>query len=607
MGNRLMYGNYVDGYDLKDKNNNPLRLDFDAELLSEVVSNIAVSAIPSNFNFNIDGLVPANSLLTLDFQNIDLTRGSEISISFTLSHRAFSNSASPGTVPIETSVTTPVAFTYQLQQDFASVNDLAADQDFIDKVGTALPGGTILPVYDPINPTSCSGATFTDIYNCNITNVLDASLATTWTKYVSGRTSAITPPGTQNNGEAILIGTVGSDVLTFTVLAMRRVTDIANPNDPATDSAYEYFDISNPQVVIRSAPSSLSLHSNRNYEVGIIYMDDFARATTSLVSENNSVYTPCGVSYLQNKIQVTIPSYQLAPSFATRYKFCIKPDLEQYRTIYSDQFFLDANTSNNFAYIRLEGENAQKVEEGDRLIVKRDSDGIASNCRYVNVLEKKAQEEDFINTSSGAIAPSGVYMKVIPDNFSINPTLQTILPKTTPLFYEVVGDTYGLTPTNVYNGLGGGTGNTSGVPPLTGPFGVDIDIPTGSSVSLSMEVRRSGPSTIVGNIPPSWQTVNSMVLVNDVSTIQNHTDIIDWFTANNIDAAINANIINQGQQPLSFNYVGVVNSTANNYGLDSQPEGSYVWYKDIAVGPTQGEIRFVFKGVQSFALEDCKE
>ena len=303
MGNRLMYGNYVDGYDLKDKNNNPLRLDFDAELLSEVVSNIPISATVSNYNFNIDGLVPANSLLTLNFQNIDLTRGSEISISFTLSWRAFSNSASPGTVPIEKSVTTPVAFTYQLQQDFASVNDLAADQDFIDKVGTALPGGTILPVYDPINPTSCSGATFTDIYNCNITNVLDASLATTWTKYVSGRTSAITPPGTsQNNGEAILIGTVGSDVLTFTVLAMRRVTDIANPNDPATDSAYEYFDISNPQVVVRSAPSSLSLHSNRNYEVGIIYMDDFARATTSLVSENNSVYTPCGVSYLQNRL-----------------------------------------------------------------------------------------------------------------------------------------------------------------------------------------------------------------------------------------------------------------------------------------------------------------
>ena len=71
-------------------------------------------------------------------------------------------------------------------------------------------------------------------------------------------------------------------------------------------------------------------------------MDDFNRATTALISsQSNGVFVPCGNSNLQNTIRVSIPEYQLAPSFATRYKFCIKPDREGYETIYSRIFFLD--------------------------------------------------------------------------------------------------------------------------------------------------------------------------------------------------------------------------------------------------------------------------
>jgi len=607
MGNRLVYGNYVEGYNLRDKNNNALRLDFDADLISESVSIVPLSAVASSHNFTFDGTVAADSVLSINLQAIELTRGSEISISFTLVHSSFSNSASPTTVPTVPSVSTPVSFTYQLQQDFTSVNDLATNQDFIDKVGTALPGGTILPVYDPTNPTSCSGTTFTDSYNCNITNVLDAALATTWTKYVSGRTSAITPPGTQNNGEGILIGTsVGSNIITFTVLAMRRVTDIANPNaaPPATYSAYEYFNISSPNAVFKSSSSSLSLHSNRNYEVGIIYMDDFGRASTALVSEFNSVYTPCGISHLKNRIQVTIPTYQLAPSFATRYKFCIKPDLEGYQTIYADEFYLDV--AGEYAYIKLEGENAQKVEEAARLIVKRDSEGFVSNCRSVKVLEKKAQGSGFITTSTGATPPAGVYMKVMPIDFSIDPTLFSIFPTVTPTLYTVEGGDFGgpdSIPTNVYHGYGGGTGNASGVPPLTGPFGVDIDIPVGSTVEMFMQITRNGNFNVGGGATAPVQTINATFLLLFDNITSSYTSVIDWFTANNIDTIINANILNQGEAVISqFNYVGVVTSTANNYSLDSQPVGSFVWFLDTSGGATNGEIRFVFKGAESFGV-----
>jgi hypothetical protein len=83
-----------------------------------------------------------------------------------------------------------------------------------------------------------------------------------------------------------------------------------------------------------------SLHSNRVYEIGIVYMDEYGRSSTALVAPNNKVELECGDSIFQNQIRVTIPSLMLAPAWATRYKFVIKPDSENYETIYTNQNFV---------------------------------------------------------------------------------------------------------------------------------------------------------------------------------------------------------------------------------------------------------------------------
>jgi hypothetical protein len=50
---------------------------------------------------------------------------------------------------------------------------------------------------------------------------------------------------------------------------------------------------------------------------------------------------PCGNSDTKNSIFVTIPVSQVAPYWATRYKFVIKADRDTYETIYSNIFFVD--------------------------------------------------------------------------------------------------------------------------------------------------------------------------------------------------------------------------------------------------------------------------
>ena len=82
---------------------------------------------------------------------------------------------------------------------------------------------------------------------------------------------------------------------------------------------------------------------------------------------------------LKMKFLLLIPITQRAPSFATRYKFCIKPDKDTYETIYSSIFFEDDNSNNVF--FLLEGDNIGKVKDGDRLIVKRDIAGLCKLAR----------------------------------------------------------------------------------------------------------------------------------------------------------------------------------------------------------------------------------
>ena len=455
MGNRLVYGNYVDGYDLKDKNGSLTRLEYQADLLSSEISIDSLSTSLDSFTFTIDGSVSfgpvPDSKLTIDFAGAELTAGSEISINFFLTTASapfsFSNTASPSNVPTETSGTTLITFNYVLPSTFATIHDLATSTDFINKIGSA---SSIKPVFDAVNPTSCSGTTFTDNYNCVITPVLDSSTTPTWTKFASGQSA---------DGQPILIGSsVGNDNLELTMLAMRRVNNTTTP----TLNAYEYFSMSEVTATIASSPSSLSLHSNRNYEVGIIYMDEFNRSTTALVSEFNAVNIPCGNAYLQNKIKVTIPPEQLAPSFATRYKFCLKPDREGYDTIYSNIYFFDSITSNTF--FLLEGENAQKVEEGSRLIVKRDSNGFMSDCRYATVLEKKSQIEDFIDVTDVTV-PAGTYMKILANDFSAELSSDAFI---SPGKLTTVENSINDIPTSVYYGLSGGVGSSSsdaGSPP----------------------------------------------------------------------------------------------------------------------------------------------
>jgi hypothetical protein len=384
MGNRLMYGNYVEGYDMIDKFGQPVKLDYFPTLLSEEISTVELSCDKITGSYTWQG----NNFLTngvgrVNFNGVffPMRVGSILSVTFTL--KPYQNT--PQLTPTDKF---DVTFTYQIDKPYNTVSDLASDTDFLNAVGTF---SNIQPVSNACNVQT----TFTDSFNCYVPNTLTYTpTSTTYTKYEIG----IDAPN-----EPVLVS-VSSGYLAFQFPIMRYVDNTSTP----TSSSYMYYEIDGLGATYEDGGVSKSLHSNRGYEIGIVYMDEYNRSTTALVSQNNTVYVDCSKSTKENQIRVTIPVTQIAPAWAKRYKLVIKPDTQGYETIYSNIYYNDTSTKESWIF--LEGENMRKVEVGDRYIVKADSDGPVYTCVYATVLDKVVKAAGAL----GAGSPAGVYMKMNP-------------------------------------------------------------------------------------------------------------------------------------------------------------------------------------------------
>ncbi len=339
--------------------------------------------------------------------------------------------------------------------------------------------------------------------------------------------------------------------------------------------------------------SAHSLHSNRVYEIGIVYMDEFGRSSTALVAPNNKVELECGDSIFQNQIRVTIPSIMSPPAWARRYKFVIKPDSETYETIYTNQNFvwpaipappiLPPDVTD--VYFLLEGENAAKVEKGDRYIVKRDTAGAVTSCTYAEVLEKKAYGVGELDDTVTPLVPAiaGTYMKMNPD-FAYGPSENSsgdIIKNTAP--GEQSAGTNGGSDQQTENGQF----NSGNYPVLNYIFNDKTssslnEVPAGSRIRLTFSLTRQGRGDGTGACDKRTLDFDHTWEVE-----QDYTDIIDWFYGDpDVQATIeaaegftgdpNGNPPEMTVQPLS---------TTGSPGFGITPaEGQMAWYDPGGAG-----------------------
>lgn len=152
-----------------------------------------------------------------------------------------------------------------------------------------------------------------------------------------------------------------------------------------------------------------TFRSDRDYEVGIVYADDYGRMTTVLTSNDsnssnantNSVYIPPINSSTANSLSVTINSP--APCWATNYKFFVKQAKGDYYNIFPRTFLKDGN----YRYFLINESDRDKIVVNGYIIFKTFNNGPTSSNKQFKVLELEYKPLNFIPN-----AIEGLYFKI---------------------------------------------------------------------------------------------------------------------------------------------------------------------------------------------------
>ena len=155
-----------------------------------------------------------------------------------------------------------------------------------------------------------------------------------------------------------------------------------------------------------------SLKSNRDYEIGIVYVDLQGRMSTVLSSDINTVFIPNSDCINQNQIKVTVNN--LAPCWASKYRFFIKYTKPDYDVLTPSVFYND----DVFVWLLLVGNEVNKITEGEFIYVKADTQSILDVAIQTRVLEIADQDADFLANGEDQLA--GTYMKVKPSGYELN-------------------------------------------------------------------------------------------------------------------------------------------------------------------------------------------
>lgn len=369
IGNRIGFANYKEGKNLIDKNGNKVIMNYTLELIANNSDNtlLEVEQDSVDYNFDLTPVTVAKGEIQIDLGLTQLRKNNSLTFSFKLK-----SLNSPVSIPPRI-LTFTSEFKFTLDRDYTDLTDLVTNstiQAQLD-IHTAYfenNGGVSFPV-DYIPP------------------------------YVVLKGFEITNTG---------------NVINITFPIIKYEVDITpDPNIYITDYFYDNL----TEVNYNTISVATSLKSFRSYEICMIYRDLQCRKTTALTSAKNTLFIPNENAITQNQIQVNIPLTQKPPIWAKTYKFGIKINQGIFETIPINIFIVDGI----YRWIKLDGENKNKVEDGDILIIKRDGTGFLANPIRVKILEVKEQPNNFIrNNSSVILERAGLYAKIKGLDFEMN-------------------------------------------------------------------------------------------------------------------------------------------------------------------------------------------
>lgn len=200
-------------------------------------------------------------------------------------------------------------------------------------------------------------------------------------------------------------------------LIMGNYLEDYNLVDVSGNKIHINLHLDNEQTDIEDKGARGSMKSNRDYEVGIVYLDKYGRMTSVLTSENNTTFIKNRHCDKENKLVATIR--HRAPYFAEKYRFFVKHNGNAYETLSPTRFFPE----DVFVWVKMEGDDVLKIEKGQFIFVKADSTGILNTAVQAEILDIKYQDANFLEedeTITDIKQPAGDYFKIKPSGFSLD-------------------------------------------------------------------------------------------------------------------------------------------------------------------------------------------
>jgi len=345
------------------------------------------------------------------------------------------------------------------------------------------------------------------------------------------------------------------------------------------ENSYWWYLPANTSLTLETRNLQNSVKSNRGYEVGMVYLDEYGRKSTVETSSTNTVFIEPTLADNSNKIVTTIK--HPPPYWADKYKLVFKQNMGDYENIFANIFYPEEN----FVWVKLEGTNKGKVEVDDILIVKQDLNGKLNTIVETRVLAIETKERNFIDENpvefpnspfneNEVLEFAGLYMKLRPENFDINLTgnttrifeaqvtsdAQPFQVNSTPAMFEL-GEDPPVTPISLYAGT-----------------------------TISMEIGVAGQTD---KYPDDYQSVqyNKTFLVGKdyvwayggqgATTIGGRkAPIVDWF---------DTEVGDLGELGLALEGQEILPNNRGN-GWDWEDDGSSIWVKQKITPPLNSVV-----------------
>ena len=146
-----------------------------------------------------------------------------------------------------------------------------------------------------------------------------------------------------------------------------------------------------------------TVKSNRNYQVGVVYMDEFNRHSPVLSNKSGAFFVDKKETTSENAFSVRLNNKP--PAWATHFKHYIKEPSSEYYNLAADRFYSD--DENGFVYVSFPSAERNKITKESYLLMKKQhgsKDPVVDTKNRFKVIDIFNEAPDFVSQKYTALA-----------------------------------------------------------------------------------------------------------------------------------------------------------------------------------------------------------